>query len=163
MWKILLRVLLQSNDYCREKHGWYISLQKLQVRAMVPNTPECCFKEKIRICDWHLTNSTNNQGKRHVETMYTTDRFGFKICEKLTQCAGAGNMWDNVTVLEEHMSSTPLYTPSSLSTPGKFWYTLGCTIQPVDKHGCSICYNLRFLHRIAFYGFLIRVSSGQDA
>jgi len=37
-------------------------------------------------------------------------------------------MWNNVTVLEEHTSGTPLYTP------GKFWYTLGCTIHLVDKH-----------------------------
>jgi len=38
------------------------------------------------------------------------------------------------TVLDEHTSGTPLYTPSSWYTPGKFWYTLGCTIHPVDKH-----------------------------
>jgi len=43
-------------------------------------------------------------------------------------------MWDNVTVLEEHTSGTPLYTPSSWYTLGKFWYTLGRTIHPVDKH-----------------------------
>jgi len=44
-------------------------------------------------------------------------------------------MWDNVTVLEEHTSGTPLYTPSGWYTPGKFWYTLECTIHPVGKHG----------------------------
>jgi len=43
-------------------------------------------------------------------------------------------MWDNVTVLEEHTSGTALYTSSRWYTPGKFWYTLGCTIHPVDKH-----------------------------
>jgi len=43
-------------------------------------------------------------------------------------------MWDIVTVLKEHTSGTPLYTPSWWYTPGKFWYTLGCTIHPVDKH-----------------------------
>jgi len=43
-------------------------------------------------------------------------------------------MWNNMTVLEEHTSGTPLYTPSSWYTPGKFWYTLGCTLHPVDKH-----------------------------
>jgi len=31
---MLLRVLLQNN--CREKHGWFISLQKIQASAMVP-------------------------------------------------------------------------------------------------------------------------------
>ena len=36
MWKILLRVLLQNNNHCREKHGWYITLQKIQATAMVP-------------------------------------------------------------------------------------------------------------------------------
>jgi len=40
-----------------------------------------------------------------------------------------------VTVLEEHTSGTPC-TPHRWYTPGKFWYTLGCTIHPVDKH-CS--------------------------
>jgi len=36
MWKILLRVLLQNNNHCREKDCRYISLQKIQARAMVP-------------------------------------------------------------------------------------------------------------------------------
>jgi len=40
----------------------------------------------------------------------------------------------NVIVLQEHTPGTPLYTPSQWYTPGKFWYTLGCTIHPVDKH-----------------------------
>jgi len=43
-------------------------------------------------------------------------------------------MWNNVTVLEEHLSGTPQYIPSSLYTLGKFWYTLECTIHSVDKH-----------------------------
>jgi len=43
-------------------------------------------------------------------------------------------MWDNMTVHKEHTSGTPLYTPSWWYTLGKFWYTLGCTIHPVDKH-----------------------------
>jgi len=39
-----------------------------------------------------------------------------------------------VIVPEEHPARTPLYTPSRWYTLGKFWYTLGCTIYPVDKH-----------------------------
>jgi len=39
-----------------------------------------------------------------------------------------------MTVHKEHTSGTPLYTPSWWYTLGKFWYTLGCTIHPVDKH-----------------------------
>jgi len=39
-----------------------------------------------------------------------------------------------VTVLEDHTSGTPLYTPPRSYTPEKFWHTLGCTIHPVDKH-----------------------------
>ena len=39
-----------------------------------------------------------------------------------------------MTVLDEHTSGALLYTPSSWYTPGKFWYTLGCTIHSVDKH-----------------------------
>ena len=40
----------------------------------------------------------------------------------------------NVIVLQEHTLGTPLYTPSQWYTPGRFWYTLGGTIHPVDKH-----------------------------
>jgi len=43
-----------------------------------------------------------------------------------------------VIVLQEHTPRTPLYTPSRWYTPAKFWYTLGCTIHPVDKHCTSI-------------------------
>jgi len=39
-----------------------------------------------------------------------------------------------VTVIDKHTSSTPLYTPSRWYSPGKFSYTLGCMIHPVDKH-----------------------------
>jgi len=61
-------------------------------------------------------------------------------------------MWDNVTVLKEHTSGAPLYTPSWWYTPGKFWYTLGCTIHPVDKHcarsavmeaNCYMCFTVQ--------------------
>jgi len=44
----------------------------------------------------------------------------------------------NVIVLQEHTPGTPLYTPSRCYTPGKFWYTLGCTIHPVDKHCTTV-------------------------
>jgi len=36
MWKTLLRFLLQNINHCVEKHGWYISLQHNQARAIVP-------------------------------------------------------------------------------------------------------------------------------
>jgi len=49
-------------------------------------------------------------------------------------------MWNNVTNFQEHTFGTPLYTPSSWYTPGKFWYTLGCTIHPVDKHWCRLIF-----------------------
>jgi len=45
-----------------------------------------------------------------------------------------------VIVLQEHTPGTPLYTPSRWYTPGKFWYTLGYTIHPVDKH-CPKCFS----------------------
>jgi len=60
MWKILLRVLLQNNNHCREKHGWYITLQKIQATAMVPkNVLPAYFRmlhfmKKKRIRDGHL-------------------------------------------------------------------------------------------------------------
>jgi len=48
MWEILLRVLLQSNNHCREKHGWYITLQKFKLGQWFPSisylhTLECCI------------------------------------------------------------------------------------------------------------------------
>jgi len=57
----------------------------------------------------HLTNITNKQaGKDRQCTL--PDRYGFKICQRLTQLRWSkGHMWDNVTVLEEHTSGTPLY------------------------------------------------------
>jgi len=66
--------------------------------------------------------------------MHPPDRYGVKICKVNTLLWSKGHMWGNVTVLEEYTSGAPLYTPSSWYTPGKFWYTLGCTIHPVDKH-----------------------------
>jgi len=115
MLKILLRVLLQNNNHCREKHGWYISLQNIQARAMVPKhllqaiSQTLHLRKKRRIPDGHLTNISNKQpGKDRQCT--TPDRYGFKICEKLTELRWSkGHMWDNVTVLEEHTSGTPLY------------------------------------------------------
>jgi len=35
MWKILLRVLLQKNNHCREEHSCTLA-KKIQARAMVP-------------------------------------------------------------------------------------------------------------------------------
>jgi len=67
MWKVLLRVLLQNNNHCREKHGWNISLQEIQARAMVPKhflqaySRMLHLKKKTRICDGHLTSITNKQ------------------------------------------------------------------------------------------------------
>jgi len=51
-------------------------------------------------------------------------------------------MRDNAIVLQEHTPGTPLYTPSHWYTPRKFWYTLGCTIHPVDKHWFKVDYEL---------------------
>jgi len=70
MWEILLRVLLQSNKHCREKHGWNITLQKFKLGQWLPNisylhTPNVAFKEKIRIRDGQLTNITNKQAKNN--------------------------------------------------------------------------------------------------
>jgi len=44
----MLRVLLPNNNHCREKHGCFISLLKIQTRAMVPTlflpaAPGCCM------------------------------------------------------------------------------------------------------------------------
>ena len=98
------------------------------------------LKKKRRIRDGHLTNITNKQAGKDRQCA-PPDRYGFKICEKLVQLRWSkGHMWDSVTVLEEHTSGTPLYTPSSWYTPAKFWYTLGCTIHPVGKHWDMLLY-----------------------
>jgi len=89
------------------------------------------LKKKRRMRDGHLT-IIWTAGKR--QTIHPPDRYGVKIWKVNTLLWSKGHMWGIVTVLEEHTSGTPLYTPSSWYTPGKFWYTLGCTIHPVDKH-----------------------------
>jgi len=70
MWKVLSRVLLQNNNHCREKHGWYISLQKSQAGAMVPKhflpgySRMLHLKKKRRIHGGQLTNITNKQREK---------------------------------------------------------------------------------------------------
>jgi len=67
---VLLRVLIQNNNHCKEKHGWYISLQKIQAAAMVPkhSLPVYCrmlhLNKKRRIRDGHLTNITSKQREK---------------------------------------------------------------------------------------------------
>jgi len=139
---MLLRVFLQNNNHCREKHGWYISLQEIQARAMVPKHFSQSYprmlhfkkKEEYVVAIWP-TLQTNSQEKTDNAP---PDRYGVKIWKVNTLRWSKGHTWDNVTVLEEHTSGTPLYTSSSWYTPGKFWYTLGCTIHPVDKHWSKV-------------------------
>jgi len=46
MWKMLLRVLLQNNHHCREKHGWYINFKKFKLEQRFPSISYLHFKEK---------------------------------------------------------------------------------------------------------------------
>jgi len=48
----LLRVLLQNN--CKEKDGWYISLQKIEASAMVPKhfLPACSRMLHLKKNTW---------------------------------------------------------------------------------------------------------------
>jgi len=46
MWKMLLRVLLQNNHHCREKHGWYINIKKFKLEQWFPNISYLHFEEK---------------------------------------------------------------------------------------------------------------------
>jgi len=78
MWKILLRALLQNNNHCREKYGWYISLQKIQARAMVSKHFLKAYSrmfhlKKKRIRDSHLTNITNKQAGKDRQCTLPTD------------------------------------------------------------------------------------------
>ena len=143
MENIVICVLLQSNNHCREKHGWYISLQKIQARAMVPKNFLQAYsrmlhlKKKRRIREGHLTNITNKKAGKDRQCA-PPDRYGFKICEKLTQLRWSKrHMWDNVTVLEEHISGTPLHTPSSWYTPGKFWTPWGVRYTRLTSTGLT--------------------------
>jgi len=73
------------------------------------------LKNRRRIRDVNLTNVTNKQaGKDRKCTL--PDRYGFKICEHLTHCAGAkdirGTMW-------LFLKSTQLVHPIKLVHPWK--------------------------------------------
>jgi len=131
MWKILLRVLLQNNNHRREKHCWYISLQNIQAKTMVPTyflptysrTLHLKKKEEYVMVIWPTLQK--NRREKTDNAHHPIDNNLWKVN---TLPWSKQHMWNNVTVLEEHTSGTPLYTP------GKFWYTLGCTIHLVDKH-----------------------------
>ena len=63
--------------------------------------------------------------------------------------------------LQEHLARRPLYTSSLWYTLGKFWYTLGCAIHPVDKHctilsallsfSCEMIINLRAIKKLVVF------------
>ena len=120
MWKILLRVLLQNNNYCSEKHGWYISLQKNQARAMVPKhfLPACSrmLHLKLKKNMWWSSDQhyKHTGGKR--QTMNTPDWYGLKICEKLTHCAKPKDIYGTMWLI---LKSTHLVHPVKWVHPWK--------------------------------------------
>jgi len=62
------------------------------------HTPECCIQRKKKSMWWSSDQQYKQTGgKGQTETMHTPNRFGFKICEKLTHFPGTkdicGTMW----------------------------------------------------------------------
>ena len=79
------------------------------------------MKEKRRMRDGHLTNITNKQAVK--DRQYTHPyRYGFKICEKLTQCAGAKDICGTIWLLlkSTHMvhTCTPHHGDAPLENSG---------------------------------------------
>jgi len=76
-----------------EKYGWYISLQKIQAKIMVPNHFLPAYSRilhlKIKKNMWWSSDQHYKQTGEKRQTTPTLDRDGFKICERLTRCAGA--------------------------------------------------------------------------
>jgi len=92
MWKNMLRVLLQNNNHCLEKHDCYICLHKIQVREIVPNlsclrTAEYCIQKKKNV--WWSPNPRYKDAGGIKQTIHNPDRYGFNVCENLTCCARA--------------------------------------------------------------------------
>jgi len=129
MWQILLRVLLQNNNHSREKHGWYISLQEIQARAMVPKhfsqaySRMLHFKKKRRIHSGHLTNVTNKQPGKDRQCTSPIDTV--LKSKKLIHFAGAkdicGTMW--LFLKSTHLAHpcTPHQVGTPLENSGTLW------------------------------------------
>jgi len=75
--------------------------KKFKLEQLFPNvshlhTLECCIQRKKKNMWWLSDQHYKHTGGKR-QTMHTPDRYGFKICENLTHCAGAkdvcGTMW----------------------------------------------------------------------
>ena len=110
--------------------------------------------------DGHLTNITNKQARKYRNFTFS-DRYGFKICEKLTLPTRAKNITCETVWYswKAHILYT-LLTPSRRYTHGKFCCILGCTIHPVDKHWRRKCrtWPFNFSKWIWFFKFTLSCS-----
>ena len=85
----------------------------------------------------HYKQTGGKRGTIHEFTL--SDRYGFKNCKKLINWARAKKIkCETMRLFFKSTHLAHLYTPSQWYTPRKFWYTLGCTIHPVDKHWSRI-------------------------
>ena len=132
----------KTNNHCREKHDCYINLQNIQAREIVPKHFLPAYSRLLHLNKkkntWWSSDQHYKQTGGKQQTMHTPTDTVLKSVKINTLRWSKGRMWNNVTVLEEHISVTPVYTPSSWYTLGKFWYTLGCTMHPVYKHYCRL-------------------------
>jgi len=121
MWKILLRVLLQNNNHCSEKHDWYISLQKIQARAMVPKQFLTAYSRMLHLEEkknmWWSSDQHYKQTGGKTQTMYTRNWYGVKICEKLTHCAGAKDICGTMWLIFKSTHLVHPCTPHQVGTP----------------------------------------------
>jgi len=129
MWKILLHVLLQTNNHCREKHGWHISLHKIQAKAMVPKHFLPAYSRMLHLKKKEYVMviwPTLQINRRETTDNAHSDRCSFKICEKLTHCAGEKDIcWKMWLFLKRTHLVHPwkiLVHPGVYDTPG--WQAL---------------------------------------
>jgi len=78
------------------------------------HTPKCCIWWRIR--DGHVTNIINKQAWKDGQCTLL-DRCGFKICEKLTHCAGVEDICGTIWLF---LKSTHLVHPITVVHPWKF-------------------------------------------
>jgi len=110
----LLRVLLQNNKHCSEKHGWYISLQKVQARAMVPKQFLPAYSRMMHLKENKNMWWSSDQDLHYKQTRWEkTDRVHPRLIRWKNMWKvyalrwSKGHMWDNVTNFQEHTSGTP--------------------------------------------------------
>jgi len=104
-----------------------LAYKKFKLEQWFPNishshTPKCCISRKKKNT-WWSSDQCYKQTARKRQTMHPPDRYGVKIWKVNTLRWSKGHMWDNVTILEEHASGTPLENSGTLWGVRYTWLT----------------------------------------